>query len=184
VGTAWSGTTGGGLNAGGVGQLLVSGDFGAEVSLTGRGVKTGPVLGTATVGGTVQGVTVSVLGSVSHFQAGQFLNSRLWVGFTPFQDGNPSADFAGSVVAAARLGTVHLKKVTADNGRTAFGFLADVTLQALTVASPAFTYNPRSTARQGFGDFVARSFRVRTTGNDFEDRCSLTRGGSPRPLPW
>ena len=172
------------LTAGSIGRLAVTGNFGADVTVTGDGVATGKsVLRSVTVGGAIGGSTIAVAGTVSSFTAGAFVDSALLAGFTPTDPANPFAGgtfvpgalvnnfqvtgikgstdpaFANSTVVASTLGTVRLKSVATDNGGNNFGLLVDVAVKRLTVGTPILalrnvTADPILPG--AFGDFQLR----------------------------
>lgn len=162
-----------------IGSITVTGNFLADVKIDGLGVRPGSnTLGRLTVGGTVVGANIKVAGSMGTVTAGAFLDSSLFVGFTPtvpaepwaggtFQDGaklgaftvrglkNVTAPaFDNSFVAADTVGTVTLKSVATDNDDILYGVMADEKITQLTVTASKFRYDSKKSATaQGVGDF-------------------------------
>jgi hypothetical protein len=148
------------LKAGSIGTLTVSGNLGADLTVTGAGGY--PAIGSATVSGVVSGSTIQVNGTVRSFTAGRFVDSNLFVGFTPdsadpFTGGSflPGATlsnfratglknstdpaFVNSFVVADWIGRVSLKSVAADNHGTPFGLRAGQVIEKVTITTPAVT---------------------------------------------
>jgi hypothetical protein len=142
----------------------VAGDFESDLDVSGRGVKTGAnAVGSVKVAGTVAGAAIQVDGNVGSVRAGAFVGSSLVLGtagaispglklgsFTAAGLADPAAPaFADSTVAADRIGTVRLKSVGTADPDHAFGVTAGVSLGGLTVATPAFRFDPKGPPAQG-----------------------------------
>lgn len=154
------------IQAGGIGKLRVTGDFKADVTVTGAGG-----LGRAIIGGTVSDSVFNVMaGSVGYFRAAAFINSELFVGFTPSDSAHPLAGgtfvsdlsigsfnvtrsrtpgFVNSVVAAATIDRARLANVLTDNSGSEFGLIGQ-TIGSVRIGKPAFVFGPSVT---GVGDF-------------------------------
>jgi autotransporter-associated beta strand protein len=161
----------------------------------------GDSVGALTVGGATDGLTVTVGGTLTSAKLGQvrgsafdvtlrvksftsstFIDSRLYVGFTPIDPADPmhgatranfewtqttridsfsvtaktAGAFAGSTIAASRIGTVSLSRVATDTP-TRFGVLADESIRSVVVGRPAM----RVSNRKAPGDLGMGQFRVR-----------------------
>jgi hypothetical protein len=170
--------TAGSLTADSLGKLSITGNLGANITLTGAGLLAQtPALGSATITGTVSGSSIRVGGSVTSFSAGAFLSSTLFLDFVPTNAGNPlgggtfnqgftlgsftvtglphqtAPAFAKSTVAAATVGTVSLKSILANNGGQRYGIVSHGAIGSVRVSSPAFAYNKLRPTPQGSGDF-------------------------------
>jgi len=157
-----------------LGTLKILGNFDGDVTLSGQGVPANQLtLTQANIGGTVTGALLNIAGNVGSFKTEEFVNSELFVGFTPTDSQNPlnggtfvdglniasfqvtglSAAFSNSVVAASQVGSVSLQSVQTSNGGKKFGILAEGNPTSVQVVSPAFTFNPAQPTPQGIGDF-------------------------------
>ena len=171
----------GSLTAPMLGTLAVTGNFGGNVTLTGPapGQKTS-TLGSANVTGTVSGAKLSVAGIVGSFISSAFLNSSLYVGYTPTNSTDPMAGgsfaagsrigsftvsglknvttpaFGNSYLASGTIGTVTFKSVAKINQQIKYGVLADVAITKLLSMADAFRYDPRNPLPQNFGDFEVK----------------------------
>jgi hypothetical protein len=132
--------------------------------------------------GTVQAAAIDVGRRVSSFTASTFIGSHLHVGFTPMNSADPMADatsasfdpavvtridsfrvtakmvnaFAGSTIAARRLGSVWLSSVRTDTLHQ-FGVLADESIRSVVVGTPKFRVSNRTAAVDlGMGQFRVR----------------------------
>jgi hypothetical protein len=154
----------GNLNAPSAGSLIISGNFGADVTLSGAGVLLGKyALNIVNITGAVNGRTFSVGGNVNSFSVGAFLSSSLFVGYTATNSSDPFAGglftpgaklntfkvtgvkgsldpaFGNSLVAATTMGTVTLKSVATDNADRKFGLLLDEAIKKLIITTPSLT---------------------------------------------
>ena len=134
-------------------KRLLRGDFQADLDLTSAAAKQS--LGTATVAGRMEAVDVLARSAIGRVTVGAFTNCRLFAGVRDGVTGlpNPAHDFAAltsiqsltvkglkevaigtenSIVAAAKLGTISLGRVTYDNGSHTFG-LAGTALTKVSV---------------------------------------------------
>lgn len=149
---AWSA---GHVQASSLGTLAITtGNWGADLSLTGANVLANrPTLGTATIKGSTTGSTIHVNGTVKSFTTGALENSDLWVGYTPTLGSDPwgggafntganllsfrvLGNFANSIVAAHRFGTVRLNTIQGANTGAPFGLIADMGIDRLLLTTP------------------------------------------------
>ena len=142
----------------------VAGDFGSDLAVSGQGVNAGAnAVGSVKVAGTVAGATLEVAGNVRSVRVGAFVDSSLVLGsngtitpglklgsFTAAGLTDPAAPaFADSTITADRIGTVRLKSIGTADPDQAFGVTAGVSLGGLSVATPAFLFNPKGPSAQG-----------------------------------
>jgi subtilisin family serine protease len=178
-----NGTAAGSITAATVRAMRVRTDLSdATLALTAAGATD---LGSLAVGGTIDDSTITTVGSVGTVRAAGMLGSSLLAGVSPAVTGLPSAaadytadddvlsftvtglpggatSFAGSDVAAARIGAVSLRRVDTANGGVPFGFAADA-LSSFADAEPGVaTYrwtDREPTSRLAFnGDLAVRVF--------------------------
>ena len=142
----------------GDGKRGIPGDFRGSVIV--RTVPPPPTrfaLGSVAIKGTVQDASFDVAGNVGSFASGQFVDSRLFVGYLPASpnvplDGGtftgktigsftvlglknqPTNAFARSFVVASGIDAIKLKSVNLDNDGTPFGFLTEVEIDKSNVA--------------------------------------------------
>jgi hypothetical protein len=142
----------------GDGKRGIPGDFRGSVTV--RTVPPPPTefaLGRVVIKGTVEDATFQVTGNVGSFASGQFVDSRLFVGYVPASptaplDGGtftgktidsftvlglknqPTSALANSFVVASGIDVVKLVSVNPDNGGTPFGFLTEVEIGKSNVA--------------------------------------------------
>jgi hypothetical protein len=156
------------------GDLGDPGDSKADVTISGVGVPAGKAaLGSLRVKGNILGSRILVDGRVNELSALGFRDSRLFAGYTGADDGSGTFDpvgsigsfqvraaadgFANSHVIASSIRNVSLSSVDADNDRTEFGFVADVSIGRVKVKSPAFSFVPRiDGTSKVLGDFEVK----------------------------
>lgn len=137
------------------------------------------VIGTMTVRGSVTGSTFASTGNVGSFRSANFLNSRLYAGFTPSNPSNPFAGgtfapeaniasftvtslpkqvtpaFADSFVGAPTIGRVSLKSILEDAANP-YGILARDSIGRVTIRDSDFSYDSSKPTPQGVLDFQVR----------------------------
>jgi hypothetical protein len=125
------------------------------------------------VAGAITGATVIVDGNINKVRAAQMADSMLFAGYTPADAADPMAGgpfvpgaqiksvniqganpaFVRSVIAAARIGTVTLGSVAANNGGSPFGVLANESIGSVSVGRPRFQWSRSGGPDQSVGDF-------------------------------
>ncbi|WP_040892250.1 beta strand repeat-containing protein [Zavarzinella formosa] len=175
----------GSISANSLATLTTLGDFAGNLTLAGTGVAANKLtLSSASIGGTVTGSHLHVNGNVGTFTAKAFIDSDLFLGYTPTDPqnlmaggtflpglkiaafsvtglaGSPTPAFSDSVVAADNIGAVTLKSVQSNNNNQKFGILAHTGIISARVTSPlpAFVFNKKNPTPQGIGDFEVEIF--------------------------
>jgi hypothetical protein len=151
-------------------------DCGGVFDLSGDGLATNQfAFGKLSVAGVVANASIVVAnGGVGSVAASQIIDSTIYVGYEPTDPDNPLTGggtfteglrvrsvsvrsrvdgFANSVVAASRIGKVHLASVQTDNAGTPFGVVAGENISAVSVQSPPFKWMPNGADDQTLGDF-------------------------------
>jgi hypothetical protein len=143
----------------GDGKRGIPGDFrGSVIVSTVPPPPTVFALGSVAIKGTVRDASFDVAGNVGSFASGQFVDSRLFVGYLPAspnfpldggtftgktidsftvlgQKNQPANAFANSFVVASGIDAIKLKSVNPDNDGTPFGFLTEVEIGKSNVAA-------------------------------------------------
>jgi hypothetical protein len=144
----------------------VSGDFGANVSISGAGVDPvkGKALKSLKVAGAVTSPLISVGGNVGSVTAGAFNGVDLFAGYSGPADGTgtftgaftvgpisvkaAAGGFVDSNVVATSVKNVTLASATVANGGTAFGFVFRTSFGGLVVKSPKLSYDKKAGGTQ------------------------------------
>ena len=166
------------------GNWKIGGDLGSLTvrgATSGLTMAVGGTLTSASLG-IVRGAAIDVGRKVTSFTSSTFTSSHLYVGFTPTNPADPMADatsvrfnqalvtridsfvvtartataFAGSTIAARRIGFVSLSCVATDS-LSQFGVLADDSIRSVVVGKPLV----RVANRTAPGDYGKHQFRVR-----------------------
>ena len=134
------------------------------------------------VGGAIVDALINVVGNAGKVRARALIDSSIFIGYEPDDAFQPMAGgffepeltfagvqisgrsdaFVNSYVAAANLGTNHVKSVAIDNGGVPFGFLAQESVGEVRVAAPLFRFDPAGADDQSVGDFHVQ----RTAGSE------------------
>jgi hypothetical protein len=163
----------GSVTAPSIGTMTVSGNLAADVTATGARVAANKAaLGSLRVKGSIVGSNIDVNGNVTSVSARQFVDSRLFAGYSGPADGSGTFStsaaiqsfrvtgatdaFANSTVIASILTSVVLQSAQGDNNHSPFGFIADDAIIHLKVISAAFVYDNSLPQTQGFEDFEVR----------------------------
>jgi len=161
------------LNGAGIDLSGALGSLSLANILNGADIKA-TSLGKTVIKGKVDGSTITVTNSVTSFKVGNFLNSQLFVGYTPTTAADPMGggvftagtigsfkttgiknsldkSFFNSTIAAKQVGTVTLASVKTDNtanSGTDFGVIGEA-ITRVKVKDPKFTF-PGDNANQDF----------------------------------
>ena len=151
------------IDAPSIGTISIVGDKGAHIP---------GIITNSTIVVPVNGIIITnrTIGSIA---AAQMVDSLAYAGFTPTNPANPMLGgafvsnlviqavtltatnnaFVNSYIAAAKIGSVHLRSVAANNGGQPFGILANQSMSAVLVKSPPFKWDPSGAKDQTDGDF-------------------------------
>lgn len=153
----------------------ISGDCEGVITLSGAGVPAGKsTLSKLAVSGAISNANINVAnGNVGSIAALTMVDSHVYVGYTPTDPNIPLA--GGTFVPSLRLGSLQIKAkvnglansfaVAAQIGKIAptsvqtnnigvpFGVLANESISAVTVKTPAFKWSPTGATDQSSGDF-------------------------------
>jgi hypothetical protein len=162
----------GSVRAPSIGSMSIRGDMAADVTVTGVGVNSSKnAINVMRVRGVVTSSDIRVAGNIGSVVVGAFRDSRLFAGYDGPDIPDPAGfafpatvgvfrttgrfdGFQDSRVVATAFGTVTINNLDSTNPAGKFGFYADVTLGAISVAgSTRFRYDAAQPTPQGVDDF-------------------------------